>query len=77
MLILAVSELPLYTRSLVLSCSKCYHSLVELVMGSDHGDTASKEQALSIFTEVLDLLNTKAKVCCHTTSHKRDYFCIG
>ncbi len=35
-------------------------------MANDSGDLASKEQALSVFNEILDLLNTKAKVSnCH------------
>ncbi len=54
-----------FSRLIYAPCSKCYHSLVQLVMGSDCGsDMASKEQARSILNEVLDLLDTKAKVIC-------------
>lgn len=38
--------------------SKCYHSLVQLVMGSESvSDMATKEQAWSMLEEVLRLLD--------------------
>ena len=38
--------------------SKCYHSLVQLVMGSEStSDMAAKEQAWSVLEEVLRLMD--------------------
>lgn len=43
--------------------SKCYHSLVQLVMGSEStSDMAAKEQAWTILEEVLNLMD-QSKVC--------------
>ena len=40
------------------SCSKCYHSLVQLVMGSEStSDMAAKEEAWSVLEEVLRLMD--------------------
>ena len=44
--------------------SKCYHSLVQMSMGSgeNSSDMVSKEQAWGVLVEVLDLLQSRAKV---------------
>ncbi len=39
-------------------CSKCYHSLVQFIMGSEStSDMAAKEQAWNVLEEILSLLD--------------------
>lgn len=43
--------------------SKCYHSLVMLIMGAESSsDMASKEQGWNVLTEVLEVLDSRPKV---------------
>ena len=42
----------------IFMCSKCYHSLVQFVMGSEStSDMAAKEQAWNVLEEILGLLD--------------------
>ena len=48
--------------------SKCYHSLVQLVMGSEStSDMAAKEQAWSVLEEVLGLMEQSKVLTCTCT----------
>ena len=62
---ITISEYPLIPPPLTYTHSKCYHSLVQLNMGNEgSSDMAAKEQAWAVFTEVLEVLETKkSKVC--------------
>ena len=41
-------------------CSKCYHSLVQLVMGSESSsDMAAKERAWNVLEEILGVLDQR------------------
>ena len=52
-------------------CSKCYHSLVQLVMGSEStSDMAAKEQAWNVLEEILGLLD-QSKVYTISCSYNR------
>ena len=47
-------------------CSKCYHSLVQFVMGSEStSDMAAKEQAWNVLEEILGLLNQSKVLLIH------------
>ncbi len=46
--------------------SRCYHSLVQLVMGKEEvGEKGEEGQAWMLFNQILDLLDSKAKVCAY------------
>lgn len=56
----------IYTKSPELDgdhLSRCYHSLVQLVMGREAGETGENGQAWKLFNQILDLLDSKGKVC--------------
>lgn len=42
--------------------SRCYHSLVQLVMSREEAPQGVEGEAWGIFTEILDLLDSKVKV---------------
>ena len=45
---------------IIFSCSKCYHSLVDLLIGSgSNRDMASKEQAWDVLEEVMSLIDSR------------------
>ena len=47
----------------LLSCSKSFHSLIQLSLaGGSNIDPASKEEAWGYYTDVLNVIETKAKV---------------
>ena len=57
----------IYTNSLDVDgehLSRCYHSLVQLVMGREEaGEMGRSGQTWQLINQILDLLESKAKVC--------------
>ena len=61
------SAIHIYTKSLEIDgehLSRCYHSLVQMVMLKEEvGEKGEEGQAWRLFNQILDLLESKAKVC--------------